>query len=152
MAIKTYSIDKDIAKKFKDQTPEQETSNVLEQLMRDYIDEQPDQEIVLDLVNTGLSDSKQELLEAMIDENINRKGNQPLFGLARSQNIYGRSHHFGKGLKSIVTSDEIPYTREGDKIVSDTLQCSCNARFPINLFIDEGGDCPSCGKKAVRLP
>ncbi len=107
MAIKTYSIDDDIADKFAEQTPEQETSSVLEQLMRDYLDEQPDQEIVSDLKNTGLSDSQEDMVHAMVKDNVSRIGSQQLFSKAKKYSVYGSSHHFGSRMKAIVNNEDI---------------------------------------------
>lgn len=153
MTIKTYSIDEKVAEKFADQTPEQETSAVLEQLMRDHLEEQPDTEITLDLKNTGLSDKQEELLHAMVKDNVSKIGRNQLFGKARKYNIYGRSHHFGKAVSSIVNSDELPYIIEDDDVLTENVECGgCSQRFPINVLVDNEGVCPKCDTKTVRLP
>lgn len=152
MAVKTYSIDNNIAEKFKDETPEQETSKVLEQLMRDYLDEAPDKEIVLNLRKTRLSKSQQELLEMMIRRNIHGRTTNSLFNLSRKNDIYGRSHHFGEGLKSIISSDKVPYYIDDDEIKADTVECVCEARQPFKMVVENQGECANCGKKFVELP
>lgn len=153
MAIKTYSIDDEIADKFAEQTPEQETSAVLEQLMRDYLDENPDQDIVLDLKNTGLTDSQEEMVHAMVKDNVSSIGSTQLFSKAKKYNVYGRSHHFGDGISAIVSSEKIPYSKEDDKFVSENVPCGgCGQGFPINVLVDNDGVCPKCDTKTVRLP
>jgi len=151
MAIKTYSINEDVAEKFKQQTPEQETSNVLQQLMEDYINETPSRDIQIDLKKTGLTRKQQRLLDLIVEENRKKIGTTKLYEKARSSNIYGSSHHFGNGLKAIVKSDSIPYTRDGDKIVPERVECGCGSAATLNVLIGNTGECLKCGKTIVRL-
>jgi len=151
MAVKTYSIDKNTAEKFKEQTPEQETSKVLENLMKEYIEGSPEQKIVLDVSKNRLTDSQNELLEMFIDNNLSSKSTQSAFQNARGRNIYSRSHHFGKAMKAISNS-KMPYSTENGKVVTEKVECDCGASFYFNIYVAQDGFCPNCEKKAVRLP
>lgn len=153
MGVHTYSIDDKVATRFKDKTPEQETSSVLEQLMRDYLDESPKQDIQLDLTKNHLSKSQQNLLELMIEKNIHGRSTQSLMAAARRNDIYSRSHHFGEGLRAVIESESNPYIRgDNGDIKSGTIKCSCGASNPFHMVVGKDGECPKCGKKIVRMP
>lgn len=151
MGVHTFSLDDDVAQNFKNKTPKQETSAVIEQLMRDYLDEAPEKEILFDLSKLRLSDSQQQLLELLIKKNVNGRPTNALFNLCKSRSIYGRSHHFGEGLKSIVQNDEIPYRREGDKIYADEIECSCGSSQSFAVVLKNNKECPSCDRKIIEV-
>ena len=152
MTVKTYSLDEEVAEKFKQETPQQETSKVLEQLMRDYVDDAPEKDIQVDLQKLSLSDSQQELLDAMVERNITEKTTNSMFGMARKKSIYGRSHHFSEGLGSLVKNDEVPYTKNSNgKIIPEEVECSCESSFYLNVLIDNDCKCLDCDKVIVRL-
>jgi len=150
MGVYTFSLNDETAKKFKNETPKQETSAVLEQLMKDYLDEQPEKEIILDLKKLNLSDSQQQLLDMLIEEKISKKNTNNLFSACRKKNIYGRSHHFGEGLSSIVNNEEIPYKLENDVIISKDVDCSCGSSQAFVALVKNDFSCFNCGKKIVR--
>jgi len=151
MGVHTFSLDDGIAQKFKNETPQQETSACLEQLMRDYLDEMPEQDIIFDINSLRLSNSQQELLELLVDKNINGRSTNALFSLCKSRSIYGRSHHFGEGLKSIVQSDKIPYIRKNDKIYADEIECSCGSSQSFAVVLKNNKECPNCDRKIVEV-
>jgi hypothetical protein len=152
MGIHTYSLDDEVAKRFKNQTPSQEASKVLEQLIRDYLDDKPEKNIQIDLNSLSLSDSQRELLDAMVDRNFSEKTTNSLFNLAKKHGIYGRSHHFGEGMKSLIQNDEIPYTRnKNGNIVADEVDCDCGASFYFNTLVGNESKCPNCGQVILEL-
>lgn len=151
MGIHTYSLDDEVARKFKEETPSQETSKVLEHLMKEYLDEAPDQNIQVDLQKISLSDAQRDFLEALVDRNIKQKTTNSLLHLAKKRGIYGRSHHFGEGLSTIVEHSEIPYVRSSNgKIVTDEVTCSCGASSYFHILVDNDMKCPGCEKVIVR--
>lgn len=151
MGVHTFSIDDEIAQKFKEQTPSQETSNVVEQMMRDYLDETPDQDIQLDFNNLGLSQSQEELVQLFAEKNVKKKTTNAVFDLAKKNGIYGRSHHFGEAMESISNNKDIPYAVRNEKLISEAVECSCGARMQINVVIDNDCRCFQCDTKIVRL-
>lgn len=150
MGVHTFSLDDSVAQNFKNQTPPQETSAVIEQLMRDYLDEEPEKEIIFNKESLRLSDSQQELVELLIEKNVNGKSTNALFGLCRGKGIYGRSHHFGEGLKSIVQNEEIPYRRKDDKIYADEIKCGCGSKQSFALVLKNDKKCLNCDKQIVE--
>lgn len=151
MVVKTYSVDKEVAEKFKKNTPRQETSNILENLMREYLDEAPDIDIQLDLTSTELNDNQQKILNMMVEENISNKNSKALFRMSKSRGIYKESKYFGQALKTIVKNQNIPYTRDGDKIEPEEVECSCGANVSLKAVLGNDCKCIGCGAKIVKI-
>lgn len=151
MAVKTYSIDDKVAEDFKENTPKQETSNVLEELMQDYLDSSPERNIQLDLKKTGLNDNQQRLLEEMIEDNFSSKSLQAVTNLSRSKNIYNDSKYVGEALKAMDKSDLIPYSTNDGKVYPEDVECECGSRVSFNVLVSNDCKCLGCENKIVQV-
>lgn len=151
MTVKTYSIDEKLAEKFKNQTPKQETSNVLENLMRDYLDETPDRDIQLDLTKTNLNDNQQRLLEEMVERNISNSNKQRINRICRQKNIYKDSKYVGQALKAIDKDENIPYTLINGKVEPEDVKCNCGSKAPFKVLLKNNKECPECNAQIVEV-
>jgi len=151
MAIKTYSINEEIAEKFKEETPRQQTSNVLENLMREYIDETPDRNIQLDMTRTNLNDNQQRLLEEMIERNVNSVNKQYINRICREKNIYKDSKYVGQAIKAIVKDDNIPYKLLNGKVEPEDVRCSCDCATAFNVLLENDRKCLKCEAEIVEV-
>lgn len=157
MAIRTYSIDEEIAEKFKNQTPKQKTSQELEKLMADYIDQdaskkrKPIKILDRDLV----SKRRRDLVEAMTENGWFYRGTSKIMKKCRSEGLYqGKTakHHFREAKKFLIRSDAVPIGKKGGKLVPEEFDCmddGCEARLTLPALDSNDLMCPECGRRYV---
>jgi DNA-directed RNA polymerase subunit RPC12/RpoP len=152
MVVKTYSIDEDVAEDFKHKTPAQETSAVLEQLMREYIGDTEDVELALDLNKTNLNEKQTKLLKELLLHNKPKVSRSEFFKLAKKNNIYTESRWFKHAAKKIVASDKIPVEKNGAKFELEKIDCpNCGFDNYTDILVQENGKCDECGAKILKL-
>lgn len=154
MGIKTYSIEDEIAKKFKEQTPARETSKVLENLMKEYLDEKPDSELEHKTLFEDLELTRKQnmLLDFLITKDFS-EGTKvvKIFKSAQDEGIYSRKHHFKEAIKVLSKNEKIPYKLENNKLTKLDVNCVCGTTWPISGLRKTGGECKKCDRKLVDL-
>jgi len=157
MAIQTYSIDKEIAEKFKQQTPDRKTSQKLEELMADYIDEDvSDRKQPIKILDRDVVTRKRRQLVKHITENdwFNKTGPQ-ILNKCRSTGLYqgdSAAHHFKQAKKFLLRFDGAPLTSENNKIVPEEFICmndGCDASLYLTVLADNDMQCRTCGRRYV---
>jgi len=157
MAIRTYSIDEEIAEKFKNQTPKQKTSQELEKLMADYIDEDASKkkEPIKILDRDLVSKRRRDLVKAMTENGWFCKTGSQIMKKCRSEGLYqGKTakHHFSEAKKFLVNCDEVPIVREGSKLVGEKFTCKdddCDALTSLPGLEYNDMRCEVCGRRYV---
>lgn len=156
MAIQTYSIDKDIAEKFKNQTPKQKTSQKLEELMADYLDESVEdkKQPIKILDRNVVTKKRRRLVEMIVEHEWFRKTGPQVFQKAKSKGLYqgdSAKHHFKEAKKFISRYDECPISY-GSKFKAETFECrNLDCPSELTLLGLKGNDyqCPKCGRRYV---
>jgi len=154
-AIKTYSIDKEIAQKFSEQTPKQKTSIELEKLMAEYIDEDLEERkspiTILD--GNVVSDKRRKLVELIVEQNLWRKTGPQVFKKLKSKGHYqgdSGSYHFKQALKFLEKLDASGIKREKRKIVAEQFNCEeegCEVMISLKGLNKNDMKCPECEKR-----
>ena len=153
--IKTYSIDEQIAQKFSEQTPQQETSKELEKLMADYIDEdlEPKKEPVKVLDRNVVSDKRRKLVEIIVKEDYWKKTGPQVFKKLKSKGRYqgdSGSYHFKEALKFLEKLEGSGIKREKRKIVPKQFNCKeegCKAIISLKNLNKNNMECPKCERR-----
>lgn len=157
MAIRTYSIDEEIAEKFKNQTPKQKTSQELEKLMAEYIDENASEkkEPIKILDRDLVSKRRRDLVKAMTENGWFYRTGSQIMKKCRSEGLYqGKTaqHHFREARKFLLNCDEVPIVREGSKLIPDEFICredGCEAYITLPALDSNDMECPKCGRRYV---
>lgn len=153
--IKTYSLDKEIAEKFSEQTPKQKTSQELEKLMADYIDEdmQDKKQPIKFLDRDVVSDKRRKLVETIVEKDYWRKTGPQIFKKLKSQGEYqgdSGSYHFKQAIKFLETLDGSGVVREKRKIVPEQFICredGCDAKISLKVLSKNDMVCPKCERR-----
>jgi len=157
MAIRTYSINEEIAEKFKNQTPKQKTSQELEKLMAEYIDEDASrkEEPIKILDRDLVSKRRRDLVKAMVDNSWFYRSAPEIMKKCRSEGLYqGKTakHHFREAKNFLIRSDEVPIEKKGGKLVPEEFDCmndGCEARLTLPALDSKDLMCPECGRRYV---
>lgn len=155
MAIQTYSIDKEIAEKFKAQTPDQKTSAKLEELMAEYIDEDVEEKKQpLKLTDPAVvSKKRRKLFRNIVEKNWLGKQKSQIFSKIRGTGMYSGDsgkYHFKQAMKFLLKLDDVPIMSENDKIVAEEFICmneGCDAGLTAHVLRKNDFKCLSCGRR-----
>jgi len=155
---KTYTIDIDIAQKFKDQTPPRKTSQKLEELMKqhleesgldleDNIEETENFENPIDLKH--LTDKQKKLFYTIYENNYFGKNKAAIQKKAVNKHgVYSRTRNFKEGIKALTKSEDVPLTFKSSKVVSDKVRCPrCEIKHHLAVLSNNDGVCPSCERE-----
>lgn len=155
MAIKTYSIDKEIAEKFKQETDDGKTSAKLQELMAEYLGEDlTDRKKPINLIKRNQVTKKRiDLIKEILDQDLFGKTRPQIFTHLRDKGIYSGdsgSHHFKEAMKFLIRHDDIPITTEKDKIQPEQIRCmekDCDTGFSFKVLYSQDMQCPGCGRR-----
>jgi len=154
MAIRTYSIDDQTAEEFKEQTPDRKTSEILQNLMEEYLGDQKHQDLEHETLfeNVKLTQKQNALLDFLITKDFKQgKKLAAIFQECKNEGIYSRKHHFKEAIKNLSNNDRIPYDVEGSKLTKLKVNCICGASWPISGLQKSAGVCTQCDRKIVDL-
>lgn len=149
--VKTYSLDSDIAEKFAEQTPSRKTSEKLEELMADYIDEEAEKDPVFELWDKDLMSKKRNKFCNLILESLDGRQaviKSKLTKKARNAGIYSQKSHIKDAIKFMIRSEEIPLRSEGRKLIDEDFLCradECTSVLTPSMLMKQGRECPKCG-------
>jgi hypothetical protein len=153
--IKTYSIDKEIAEKFTEQTPDQKTSQELENLMAEYIDEDlEERKQPIKLLDPNVvTQARQKLVKQLIEQDLFGKKKATVLNKMKSAGAYtgdSGKYHFKNAVKFLSKLDDAPITTEKGKIVAEPFECrdeECEANLTLPGVAKNEMKCPKCGRK-----
>lgn len=154
--LKTYSIDKKVAQAFTDQTPKQKTSQKLEDLMREHIDQDLDQtkKPVKHTDPNIVSDQRKKLLEIIIEEDLWFKSLPQVRNRLKSKGMYSGGagkHHFKQALKFLSNLDDSGVVKDDQQVKPEKFECrddSCSCKLlDLVRLSDNDFNCPACGRR-----
>lgn len=158
MAIQTYSIDEEIAQKFKNQTPERKTSARLEELMADYIqeDSQKLREDVKLLDRDKVTPKRRQLFKKILEKDLDNLPDSKIRKALHKHSLYtgdSGKHHYREAVKFMIREDDVPLTKDyGGNLVFESKECmdeDCDSEFSVKVLKKNDMECPACGRGYV---
>ena len=152
--IKTYSLDAEIAENFKEQTESGKTSQKLEELMAEYLDEDMEQNLSpIKMPCQDLTKNRKKLLKTMVEEDLFKIKRSKVFKKVRSEGLYSGdsgSYHFKQAMKALINDRNIPVELKNDKIVPRPFTCmndGCDRKIVLSQLQKNSLECWGCGRR-----
>lgn len=151
--IKTYSLNAEIAEKFDEQTSSGKTSQKVEELMADFIDQDMEENLEpLKIPGQDLTKKRKKLLKIIVEEDYFKKTRPQICKKVRKEGVYtgdSGSYHFRQAIKALIHDESVPVELKNDKLVPTAFNCmneGCERDIVLNVLARDY-ECSSCGRR-----
>lgn len=150
MGIHTLSLDDELMEKLDENTASRKKSQKVEELIQEWLDEDPDVKTDMNIVeNSSLTDVQKDVVYSMI-----KNGKTEMNGAQWANFIekyYDKNTLKNKCHMKITGDPNIPYSSDGDKSLSSRkIECECGANIHVGPLSKNAGECPKCGRVIVK--
>lgn len=141
------TLPEELWKKAKNQYGERKTSDKVEKLIAEDLDDAEYQKTrkLLDL--NALSEKRKQFLLKLIEKDNFPYSPRDQGRIARNNGIYTSSTYVKKAAKVFDNNDNVPIKKEGKKLVNDKLICECDASLYLKQLKKNDWVCRKCGIK-----